>query len=79
LNKWSPHFNPWLERINNLVVWVKLQRLSLEIFPEDILKAIGNSIWTFLEVDEKYKTRNTQSISHISVELEVKDRLVEEI
>jgi hypothetical protein len=62
LKKYVPGFDPRLERISLQTVWVKMRGLSLKLWSVDILKATGDSLGSFLEVDKLFKTDTSRSV-----------------
>ncbi|KAJ4828043.1 hypothetical protein Tsubulata_030269 [Turnera subulata] len=55
---WQPNFDPASHKVTSVVAWIRVPRLSTELYQLAILKKIGNRIGQFLRVD--YSTQKTE-------------------
>ena len=51
VRKWEPEFQAAKAKVSSMAVWIRLAELPIEFFHPDILRAVGNTIGTFLRID----------------------------
>ncbi|XP_057734802.1 uncharacterized protein LOC130950311 [Arachis stenosperma] len=51
LRFWKPDFNPTEATIDTMTAWIRLPRLAIEYYEDEMLKKIGNVIGRTLKVD----------------------------
>ena len=79
LRIWKERFNPDLEDLSIVPVWIRLYSLPTEFWEPEILEAIGNSLGTFVKAaDQTIKARYT-SFARICVYLNVSNDLPEAV
>ena len=50
VRKWEPEFQAAKAKVSSMAVWIRLVELPIEFF-HDILRVVGNTIGTFLRID----------------------------
>lgn len=79
LRIWKERFNPDLEDLSIVPVWIRLYSLPTELWEPEILEAIGNSLGTYVKAaDQTIKARYT-SFARICVYLNVSRDLPEAV
>jgi len=79
LRIWKERFNPDLEDLSIVPVWIRLYSLPAELWEPEILEAIGNTLGTFVKAaDHTIKARYT-SFARICVYLNVSKDLPEAV
>jgi hypothetical protein len=79
LENWITLFYPMRERVDIQTLWVKLHSLCLELWSEGVLTLIGNELGRMMDIDEKTQSVDTTSMAKIYVEMNLSDRLSDEI
>eukprot|EP01018_Ginkgo_biloba_P032904 Gb_28853 [translate_table: standard] len=79
LNHWSPFFDARKERMDLVLVWVKLPSLPLEFWSLEVFKAIGNVLGHFVEVDMFFITSGLVVITRILVRMDLREGLAESL
>ena len=51
VRKWEPEFQTAKAKVSSMAVWIRLAELPIEFFHLDILRVVGNTIGTFLRID----------------------------
>ena len=51
LKRWTPLFDPRIERYDLMLVWVKLPNFPFEFWSLEFFKLFGNALGTFMEAD----------------------------
>ena len=79
LKKWTPLFDADSERLETMLVWVRLPRLPWEFWNPNSLRDLGNALGVFLEVDLSFMKTRRKTIARILVSLNIRTYLREQI
>lgn len=79
LKRWTPLFDPKREQIGARPIWVRLPRLPLQFWSEEVFVKIGNTLGTFLDFDKSYVQTKNRTLAHILVHLDTREGLKEKI
>lgn len=79
LKRWNPLFDPEREQIGAGPLWVRLPRLPLQYWSEDVFVHIGNALGTYLDYDRSYIQSKNRSLAHILVHLDTREGLEEKL
>lgn len=71
LKPWHPTFNLAIEVFERVPIWVRLPNLPLQFWFESCLEVVGNSLGSFLMVDEGSSNLLHSTDAHILVEMEI--------
>ena len=74
---WNPLFDARKEKIDSMLVWVRLLGLPLEYWFCEVFMMIGNSIGQFVEVDMTFTETRLMVVVHVFMNLDLKEDLVE--
>lgn len=77
LKIWSPLFDPEREQLGVRPIWVRIPRLPLQFWTEDVLKCIGNYLGVILAYDKSFFESGKMDFAHILVHIDTKEGLVE--
>lgn len=75
VQRWRPFFLMHAEITKKVVVWVKIQRLLIELYNEVFLQRIGMSLGKFLKVDRLTYIHSRGKFARICVELDLEKPL----
>lgn len=73
---WRPNFRPSFELIHKTMVWVRFPELPLELFDEEVLYAMGNTIGRTIKVDAMTLATARGKYARVCVELDLAKPLV---
>ena len=76
LNKWTPNFDPSLDVLSAVPVWVRLPHLPLHCWNFDSLEAIGSTLGKYID---KADRKDQFSYARICVEVDLEIGLPEAI
>ena len=79
LKRWTPLFDPCIERYDSIPIWVKLPNLPFEFWSVEFFRMLGNTLGTFLEVDVSFLETHICSLGKILVLLDMRNGLAEDI
>jgi hypothetical protein len=79
LKPWNPLFDASRERMDKILVWVRLSVLPLQFWTLEHFKAIGNFLGDFLEADMTFEETKQRKVARILVCLNVREGLGEEV
>ena len=51
VRKWEPEFQAAKAQVSSMAIWIRLAELPIEFFHPDILRVVGNTIGTFLHIE----------------------------
>lgn len=71
VRKWAPNFDPDLETIGSAAVWVRLPKLPMEYYDEEILTWMGNRIGTTVKVDLTTSLQSRGKFARICVQVDL--------
>jgi hypothetical protein len=77
IKRWHLAFNPATEYFQYRHLWILLPGLPLQFWNKAALEAIGNSLGTFLSVDNSTLSATSRKIGKILVEMDVHGGLPE--
>ncbi|XP_016207912.1 uncharacterized protein LOC107648623 [Arachis ipaensis] len=73
---WKPNFNPMEAIIDHIAAWVRLPRLAIEYYEEEMLNKIGNILGRNLKVDSNTADKCRGKFARLCVELDLTESLV---
>lgn len=73
---WYPSFDPKVDSIKKLAVWVRVPKLPLQFFTKSFLARVGNRLGKTLRVDETTLMVAKGKYAHISIEINLEKLLV---
>jgi hypothetical protein len=79
LKKWHVNFDARMTQVDILLVWVRIPRLPLVLWSEDVFAEIGNSLGSYYEVDLSFQDTGYFGMARILVGLETSKGLAEEL
>ena len=79
LKRWSPLFDPRVERYDLLPIWVKLPNLPFEFWSVEFFKLIGNTLGTYLETDLSFLDMGVCCLGKVLVLLDLRNGLAADI
>ena len=79
LKRWTPLFDPRIERYDSMPIWVKLPNLPFEYWSLDFFKLIGNTLGTFLEVDLSFLESGVCCLGKVLVLIDLRNGLAADI
>ena len=79
LRRWTPLFDPCIERYDSMPIWVKLLNLPFEYWFMDFFKLIGNTLGTCLEVDLSFLELRVCCLGKVLVLLDLRNGLAADI
>ncbi|XP_028771246.1 uncharacterized protein LOC114728496 [Neltuma alba] len=74
--RWSPEFEPELEEITKIALWVQLPGISLKYYDKKFLWNVGSAIGVVLKVDTSTALRARGMYARICVEIDLTKPLV---
>jgi hypothetical protein len=77
LKRWRLSFDPHSEYFSKRHLWVLLPGLPLQFWNEGALRAIGDSLGTFITVDRSALTAADKKVGHVLVEVDIHGGLPE--
>jgi hypothetical protein len=77
IKRWRLAFNPESEYFHFRHLWILLPGLPLQFWNKAALEAIGNSLGTFLSIDNSTLTASSRKIGKVLVEMDVHGGLPE--
>ncbi|XP_062007348.1 uncharacterized protein LOC133724601 [Rosa rugosa] len=69
VQKWRPDFNPMVEKINRMAIWVRILGLPLKYFKDFTMRKIGNLIGPVLKIDKVTLAQARGKFCRICVEV----------
>lgn len=69
VTKWRPKFHPSMETIHLTLVWVRFPELPLELFDEEILFAMGNTVGKAVKIDNTTLQADRGKYARVYVEV----------
>ncbi|XP_074293449.1 uncharacterized protein LOC141620492 [Silene latifolia] len=78
IRKWVPNFLPTDEPIRHLTTWIRIPRLSVEYYHEDILRKIGSKVGKVIRIDEPTTMSERGQFIRMSVEVDLIKPLLSE-
>jgi hypothetical protein len=79
LKPWNPLFDASTERLDKILVWVRLPALPFHLWSFDYFKKIGNFLGDFLDADMTFEETKQRKVARILVNLNVREGLGEEM
>jgi hypothetical protein len=79
LKRWIPYFDITTERMDILLIWVRLPRLPPEFCSYKCFKSVNDAMGSFLEADMSFKESGEMTMVRILVSLNVHEGLAEEM
>ncbi|KAK1325155.1 hypothetical protein QJS10_CPA01g00001 [Acorus calamus] len=79
LKKWDQTFDPAVAFPELVPVWLRLHRLTYDLFSPDLLLSIGNGIGRPLRIDEYSLSRKRLSYARVCVEINPRDPPIYEL
>jgi hypothetical protein len=79
LKPWNPLFDASTERLDKILVWVRLPALPFHLWSFDYFKKIGNFLGDFLDEDMSFEETKQRKVARILVNLNVREGLGEEM
>lgn len=79
LKWWSPLFDLEREQIGAGPLWVRLPRLPLHYWSEDVLIRIGNALGSYLHHDRTFVESKNRTLARVLVQLDTREGLEEKI
>lgn len=79
VKSWSPDFDPNSMVVTKMPVWVKLFNLPIHFWHYKVLEGIGNTLGTFIKVDNERLDRDIYTFARICVEVDLSQGLPEHI
>ncbi|WOL08320.1 hypothetical protein Cni_G17073 [Canna indica] len=67
LKPWKPNFQPLLERIDTIPIWVQFPGLPVEYLQENILRKLVESVGQFIKIDEVTMRRQRAKYARVCV------------
>lgn len=61
IQRWSPNFNPYCNKVRKVAIWVRVPTLPMYVYSEVCLMELGNMIGTALKVDINTLAHHQQS------------------
>ncbi|XP_019168853.1 PREDICTED: uncharacterized protein LOC109164759 [Ipomoea nil] len=77
--RWVPQFDPSKAKLAKMVVWVRLPKLFVEYFRDDIIKKILNNVGKPLKLDRTTTAVTKGRFARAAVEIDLDKPLVSEI
>lgn len=79
LKRWTSLFDPETEQIGVGPIWVRLPRLPLQYWSEDIFKRIGNALDTYMGYDKSFHQTGMMAYARILINMDTRGGLYEHI
>ncbi|KHN24218.1 hypothetical protein glysoja_037052, partial [Glycine soja] len=79
VQRWYPFFPMNAKALKNIVVWIRIQCLPIELYNNVFLQRIGSSLGKFLKVDKLTSVQSRGKFTKICVELDLEKPLVPHI
>lgn len=79
VRKWSENFNPKIEIISKVPVWVQMYGLPQHLWNLNVVKLIGNTLGEFMKIDWNFERKEQAMIARIYVKLNIKEPLPSDI
>lgn len=79
VTKWKPNFRPSMEKVQSTLVWVRFSELPLELFDEEVLYAMRNTLGRIVRIDSTTLVAAQGKYTHVCVELDLSKSLVTSI
>ena len=79
IKRWTPLFDPRIERYDQILIWVKLPNLPLEYWSVDFFKLVGNTLGTHLETDFSYLQTGVCCLGRVLVLLDFRNGLAADL
>ncbi|KAK9166109.1 hypothetical protein Scep_001300 [Stephania cephalantha] len=73
---WKPTFNPLNAKFSTMPVWVRILRLPIEMYDEDIIKCIGAMIGKFVKMNYSTLFTTKGRFAQIYVEIDIELPLI---
>lgn len=77
LRRWTPLFDPELERAGARPIWVRLPSLLVHFWTEQIFKQIGDAMGKFLTYDDSFISTGKMAFARILIYLDLTNGLPE--
>lgn len=71
IKPWMPSFNPLTESLFVHLVWICLLNLPLHFWEHSYFEAIGNSIGSFLKVDDATFSMGHSNFAHLLIDVDL--------
>ena len=79
VRKWEPEFQAAKAKVSSMAVWIRLADLPIEFFHPIILRAVGNTIGTFLRIDTITTSVARGRFARICVQIDLEKPLMPNI
>lgn len=77
LKRWSPLFDLEHEQLGAGPIWVRMPRLPLQLWAEDVFRCVGNDLGVFLDYETSFQELGKMAYARILVHLDTREGLVE--
>jgi len=71
LRRWEPFFDPFSATIQRIDQWIKITRLPLELWEEDILQKLLGNVGQFLKVDDITLNRSKGKFARVCLNIDI--------
>ena len=79
LKKWSPLFDASKERMNVLLIWVRMPRIPIDFWIELRFRELWNAMGTFMDADMSFCITGQMLVARILVSLDIRVGLAKEM
>jgi hypothetical protein len=71
LNRWTPDFDPEVDILSTVPIWVCLPHLPFHCWGDDVLKSIGDAIGKYIDKEESKPPMFSSAQICVEVDLEI--------
>lgn len=79
IQRWRPNFVKSAAKVSRVAVWIRIPELALELYNKKFLSRLGNTLGSFLKMDNLTNIRSRGQFARICVELDLTKPLISQV